>query len=372
MFTTEQHVLKVLLPRLALILLFFVLAHSAWQTTSALYAGKPLQQALPVLEKPLADFGKWVGAALTQWMPEWKLETPFGPLSVKGTAAYTIYEFIKLPLILFLTTFGMALLRLKVSAKGLEKTLGRDDWLGAFGGALTGMLTPVCSCTVTNLYAGLVAGGASRKASTAFLFASPALNEFAIIFMFTFSGLAGGLVYLAFGFAASILTAYLAPMLGISPQNFVDKIAGLFCHHPHASGQNALQNAFDDAQAMLKRLLFPILLSGFLAGVLVNFNLGLVEVMKAVRYEWWGPVIGTLVGLPLDINAASTAPILAALSGVIPTGTLISVMMATTVSSIPEVSMLHGLLGRSATLRLVGWYAAYTMLIGLVINTAHL
>lgn len=359
-------------PRLALILLVGVLAHSVWQTSSALSVGKSLPEAIPVLEKPIADFGKWVGLLLTQWIPDWCLETPFGPLFVKKTVSYTLYEWVKLPIILFLTTFGMALLRLKVGAKGLEKTLGRDDWLGAVGGTITGMLTPVCSCTVTNLYAGLVAGGASRKASTAFLFASPALNEFAIIFMFTFGGLPGGLTYLGFGFAASILTAYLAPALGLTPEAFVNKIAGLTCHTPHLSKQPPLQAAFGDAQAMLRRLLFPVLLSGFLAGVLVNFNLGLIEVMKDIRYEWWGPIVGTLLGLPLDINAASTAPILAALSGVVPTGTLVSVMMATTVSSIPEVSMLHRLLGKTATMRLVGWYAAYTMLIGLVINMAGL
>lgn len=363
---------SLLLARLSLMLLWFVLAHAAWQTASALWAGQPFQQAVPVLEKPIADFGKWAGAVLTDWMPDWKLATPFGPIALKGTAAYLIYEWIKLPLILFLTTFGMALLRLKVGAKGLEKTLGRDDFWGALGGAVTGMFTPVCSCTVTNLYAGLVAGGASRKASTAFLFASPALNEFAIVFMFTFGGLPGGLLYLAFGFAASILTAYLAPVLGLSPENFVEKIAGLTCHSHHATKTTPLLAAFEDAQTMLRRLTVPVLLSGFLAAVLVNFNLGLIEVMKAVRYEWWGPIVGTLVGLPLDINAAATAPILAALSGVIPTGTLVSVMMATTVSSIPEVSMLHRLLGRNATLRLVGWYAAYTMLIGMVINTSSL
>lgn len=359
-------------PRFALMLLVGVLAHSVWQTSSALSAGKSLPEAIPVLEKPIADLGNWVGLLLTRWMPDGYIETPLGPLFVKKTVSYTLYEWVKLPIILFLTTFGMALMRLKVGAKGLEKTLGRDDWLGALGGAVTGMLTPVCSCTVTNLYAGLVAGGASLKASTAFLFASPALNEFAIVFMFTFGGLPGGLMYLGFGFAASILTAYLAPALGLTPGDFVNKIAGLTCHIPHLAEQSPLQAACGDAQAMLRRLIFPILLSGLLAGVLVNFNLGLVEVMKDVGYEWWGPIVGTLLGLPLDINAASTAPILAALSGVVPTGTLVSVMMATTVSSIPEVSMLHRLLGKTATMRLVSWYAAYTMLIGLAINTAGL
>ncbi|MDW8325136.1 MAG: permease [Anaerolineales bacterium] len=359
-------------PRLALLLLLGIVAHALWQTLFGLFAGKSLPEVVPILEKPIAEFGKWVGLLLTWWMPDWSIETPLGPLFVKRTVSYTLYEWVKLPLILFLTTFGMALLRLKAGARGLEKTLGRDDWLGAVGGTVMGMLTPVCSCTVTNIYAGLVAGGASRKASTAFLFASPALNEFAIVFMFTFGSLSGGAMYLGFGFVAAVLTAYLAPALGLTPGDFINKIAGLTCHTLHLSKPSPLQAAFVDAQAMLRRLLFPLLLSGFLAGVLVNFNLGLIQVMKNIGYEWWGPIVGTLLGLPLDINAASTAPILAALSGVVPTGTLVSVMMATTVSSLPEVSMLQRLLGKAATMRLVGWYAAYTMLIGLVINLAGL
>lgn len=357
-----------ILPRLALVLLIFVLAHSVWQTASAVAAGKSFQESIPVLEKPIADFGKWVGGTLTAWIPEIQIPLSFGEIALKKTAAYAIYEWVKLPIILFLTTFGMTLLRLKAGAKRIEKTLGRDDFLGAVGGTITGMLTPVCSCTVTNLYAGLVAGGASQKASSAFLFASPALNEFAIIFMFAFGGLQGGLIYLTAGFFVSILTAYLSPWLGLTPQNFVDKIAGLTCHHDHHRHSGVIAHAYADSVVMLKRLLVPILLSGFLAAILVNFNLGLIEAMQSVQFNWWGPLAATALGLPLDINAASTAPILMGLSVVVPLGTLVSLMMATTVSSIPEVSMLKPLLGSAATVKLVAWYGLYTALIGLLIN----
>lgn len=368
LFNHLQVKIQKILPFMALGLLFFVLGHSAWQTTSAILAGKTLQEAVPVLEKPIAEFGKFIGASLTAWMPELLVNTPFGTLSIKGTVSYTLYEWVKLPILLFLTTFGMTLLRLKLGAKGVERTLGRDDFWGAVGGAITGMLTPVCSCTVTNLYAGLVAGGASRKASSAFLFASPALNEFAILFMFIFGGWLGGLMYLTTGFLAAILTAYLAPWLGLSPQNFVNKISGLACHYDHRPHASLVTRAFQDAQNLSKRLLFPILFSGLLAGILVNFNLTLIAVMKIVGFHWWGPIVATLVGLPLDINAASTAPILMALSGILPLGTLVSVIMATTVASIPEVTMLIRLVGKSSTGKVIFWYASYTIFIGLLLN----
>lgn len=350
-----------------LAMLGFMLAHAAGQFVSALLADKPWNQAVPVIEKPIADLGKAIGAALTGWVPDVSLPTPLGPLSVRYTAAYTIYEWVKLPALLFLTTFGMTLLRLKAGVRRIEKTLGRNDLFGVLGGTMLGMLTPVCSCTVTDLYAGLVAGGASRRASAAFLFASPALNEFAIIFMFIFGGLWGGVVYVVAGVLASIATAYLSPLLGLNPQHFIASKQSA-CSHQASFNNSIMERAFEEALALCKRLFVPVLISSALAGLLVNFNLTVVRVLQRAQFQWWGPIVATLVGLPLDVNAAATAPLLAAVSSFVPLGTLMSVMMATTVASIPEVTMLNRLISRRNTLRVVAWYAAYTMAIGLLIN----
>ncbi|PJF48062.1 MAG: permease [Chloroflexi bacterium] len=352
----------------ALAMVVFMLAHAVGQLAEALLSGKPWNQALPVIEKPVADLGKLVGTALTGWVPDVSLPTPLGPLAVRYTAAYTVYEWVKLPILLFLTTFGMTLLRLKAGVRRIEKTLGRDDLFGVLGGTALGMFTPVCSCTVTNLYAGLVAGGASRRASAAFLFASPALNEFAIIFMFIFGGLWGGVVYVVAGVLASIATAYLSPLLGLNPQHFIASKQNA-CSHQAAFTNSIIERAFEEASVLFKRLFVPVLISGALAGLLVNFNLTVVQVLQRAQFQWWGPIVATLAGLPLDVNAAATAPILAAVRNFVPLGTLVSAMMATTVSSIPEVTMLSRLLSRRSALKVVAWYAAYTMAIGLLINT---
>ncbi len=300
-------------------------------------------------------------------MPAWSVPTPFGAIDVKFTASYTIYEWVKLPTILFLTTYGMTLLRLQMNTAWLERTIGRNDLLGAIGGTLMGMVTPVCSCTVTNLYVGLVAGGASQRASSAFLFASPALNEFAIIFMFVIVGPVGALIYVFAGIIAALATSYLAPFLGLYPERSVNHhlINDASCH---SANKSLLILAHRETWLLFKRLLGVVLFSGLLAGILVNFNLTLVEYLKQVGAVWWGPIAATLLGLPLDINAASTGPILVALHQIVPIGTLISAMMATTVSSIPEWSMLDRLIGRFNAIKVVLWYAAYVMLIGLLLN----
>ena len=163
------------MPIISLAALTLIVGMALFQSASAWLAGAEAKSIVPVFEAPIAQAGKALGKILTDWMPTWIVPTPFGPLDVKYTAAYTIYEWFKLPIILFLTTYGMALLRLHISTTWIERTIGRNDLIGAAGGTLMGMVTPVCSCTVTNLYVGLVAGGASQRASSAFLFASPAL-----------------------------------------------------------------------------------------------------------------------------------------------------------------------------------------------------
>jgi len=354
-------------PFITLGLLILIASHVLYASIQAWLSGAEFNKVIPVFEAPIANAGKALGAALTAWMPAWRIPTPFGPLDLKYTAAYTIYEWFKLPIILFLTTYAMTLLRLSIGTRWIDRTLGRNDLIGAGGGAVLGMCTPVCSCTVTNIYAGLVAGGASQRASAAFLFASPALNEFAIIFMFVVAGPTGGGIYLLAGLLAALLTAYLAPALGLKPERFVGQIIPLHPHQP-PSQESLLLRAHRESWHLFRRLIGVVLLSGLLAGLLVNFNLTLVEGLKQAGAAWWGPILATVLGLPLDINAASTAPILVALHQIVPVGTLVAAMMATTVSSIPEWAMLNRLLGRAATIRVVAWFAGYVIALGLVLN----
>lgn len=367
LLTTLRTTAERVMPLLALVVLLTMISQVIGHSVGHWLAGSDVTQIVPVFEAPIANAGKALGALLTAWMPAWVIATPFGPLDVRATTAYVIYEWFKLPLILFLTTYAMALLRLSVSTAWLERTLGRNDLLGILGGVALGMVTPVCSCTVTNIYAGLAADGASRRASAAFLFASPALNEFAIIFMFVVAGPMAGLVYVVAGALAAILTGYLAPVLGLDPNRFVQRDSltpACRCAGP----ASILARAYQEAWLLFRRLLGVVLLSGLLAGILVNFNLTLVTALQQAGSVWWGPILATVLGLPLDINAAATAPILAALHQIVPLGTLVAAMMATTVASMPEWVMLQRLLGRAAASKVVLWYAGYVMGLGLLLN----
>ncbi|MCS6773744.1 MAG: permease [Thermoflexales bacterium] len=347
--------------------LLAVIAASLLQSAQAIFDGAPIQQAIPVVEAPIATLAKQIGEGLTLWMPlELRIATPLGDVPLQQTLAYAIYEWIKLPAILYLTTFGMAALRLSISTDRLERTLGRGDAVGVLAGIVLGVFTPVCSCTVANLYAGLLAGGAHRRSAAAFLFASPAMNGFAVVFMLLAAGPLGLVLYMLSGAIAAFVLAYLSDHFGLKPRPGILMPACDSLPHPHFS--NVLVRAQKEAVVLTRRLLFAVLLSGALAAVLINFNLTLVTALQKAGHAWWGPIVATLLGLPLDINAASTAPILFALREVVPLGTLISAMMATAVASIPEGSTLVRLVGARPTLALAGFYGTYVALVGLLVN----
>ena len=156
----------------------------------------------------ITAFSKAVGAWLVSFLPAG---------AVRNFLAYWIYDLTKIVIILMLTTFVLNLVRRVIGTGWLRRSLGRQDKLGMLSGAVLGVFTPVCSCSVTPLYASLLNSGASNQAAASFLFAAPAVNEFAIALVILALGFRGGLLYIALGIVAALLTGRFAHKLGLEP-----------------------------------------------------------------------------------------------------------------------------------------------------------
>ncbi|MCS7209312.1 MAG: permease [Fimbriimonadales bacterium] len=309
---------------------------------------------------PITALSKWVGRVLTQWLPEHPL-TAF--------LEYWIYDFVKMAILLVLTTTVLGFARRLVGVKWLRRSVGRSDWKGTVAGALLGVFTPVCSCSVTPLYASLLHAGASRQSAGAFLFAAPAVNEFAIVVVLLVLGWQGALLYLTLGLGAAMITGRYAHKFGLEPC--------ALCNAPRmqvfAEGRRPLLRALVEsayeALTLLRRLSVALLVGAALAAVLVNYNLRPVEVMLQIGHAWWSPVAAVLLGLPLDVNAAVALPILLPLAEAgLPLGTLVALMMATTLASLPEAAVLRLLIGWKGLAKLGAWYFAYCTSVGLLLN----
>lgn len=124
-----------------------------------------------------------------------------------------------------------------------------------------------------------------------------------------------------------------------------------------------------NALALANRLKWALVIGAGLAAALVSLNLTPVELLKQNGHLPFAPLLASAIGLPLDVNAAAAGPILIPLAELgLPIGTLIALMMATTVASFPEAVVLRQLVGWRGVARIGGWYFLYTSGVGLVLN----
>lgn len=326
-----------------------------WLTASHSVGNSDFKSGMWNPERAVADFGKMVGAWSTSWME---------PGVVQKTIAYFIYEMVKLPIILGATTYILSVIRLSIPRTWLERSISRDDMVGQSKGILLGMLTPVCSCVVSPIYAGLVVGGGSTKATAAFLFAAPSMNVFAMAVMAYIGGFSLLGIYLAIGFLGAFLTARLANKIGIARELLNKEIMNdVFC----VKSRNVFAQAGHETWKLMKKLFVALTVTGAAAALLFHFNAVPVELLKTVAYSWYAPLVA-LIGIPLDVNAASSLPLIAGVFSSIGKGTLVAFMLAMTVTSIPQIFVLAKMYNYATTARLIAWYAFYAASAGLAIN----
>jgi uncharacterized membrane protein YraQ (UPF0718 family) len=290
---------------------------------------------------------KWVGNTLTYLLPN---------SLFKDILNYWIYDFVKIIMILIITFILFHFIKKIKYFSFITNALKRKDLIGILSGTILGIFTPVCSCSVTPIYASLINKGASKQSSSAFLFSAPAINEFALALCFTIAGIKGGLFYLFFGIVCAILTGFIGGKWQINQS--------LICCETNES-----KSFLQELKLFLKKLVIPLLFGALFASIIVKFNFLVVDITSQYKNSIFLPVIVTLVGMPLDISAMNVGGIVLPLQKLeIGFGTIVSLIMAITVASIPEYVIISKLIGIKNALILFLYYSIYCILIGYILN----
>jgi len=275
-------------------------------------------------------------------------------------------ELIEIAILLHVITFVLAWIRHRLGTGWLRKMLGRQDAVGLLFGALLGVFTPVCSCGVGAVYASLLQNGASSRAAAAFLFAAPAINEFVLVLIFVMLGPIGALLYVLAGLAAAVLAGHFADQLHLTPFPTA---------HDHDHGDDAqaprtpVQRAWRDTFDLTKRLALPLILATACVALLQTLPISPIGFIARIGDAWFAPIVAALVGLPLHVEVALLGSVFLPLVKIgLPLGTVISLMMATTVATVPEAVVLRRVVGWRGVLSVTGWFFLYTVSIGLIIN----
>jgi uncharacterized membrane protein YraQ (UPF0718 family) len=94
-----------------------------------------------------------------------------------------------------------------------------------------------------------------------------------------------------------------------------------------------------------------------------------VGLVARIGDAWFAPIVATPIGLLLHVEMPLLGTVFLPLVKVgLPLGTVISLMMATTVATVPEAVVLRRVVGWRGVWSVTGWFFLYTVSIGLVIN----
>jgi uncharacterized protein len=276
-------------------------------------------------------------------------------------------ELIEIVILLHVITFVLAWIRHRLGTGWLRRSLGRADAVGLFSGALLGVFTPVCSCGVGAIYASLLQNGASPRAAAAFLFAAPAINEFVLVLIVVMLGPIGAALYVLAGLAAAVLAGHFSDRLHLVP---FDTAHDHDHDHGHAAGpRTPLQRALHDTFDLTRRLALPLVIATACVAALQMLPLNPTDFIARVGHAWFAPIVAALVGLPLHIELPLLGSVFLPLVKIgLPLGTIISLMMATTVATVPEAVVLRRVVGWRGVWSMTGWFFLYTASIGLAIN----
>lgn len=246
-------------------------------------------------------------------------------------------------------------------------------------GAGFGALTPFCSCSTIPILVGLLETGVPFGICISFLVASPLLNPVIVGLLLALLGWKITLLYLIFGFIASILIGLMLEQFGFAnsvksvtvigghsnkPIEGPSKSDGFWTNHG-----SRISRAVGFAWALFIQIV-PYLLIGAAIGA---FIYGFVPQDLIVRIA--GPdnplaiPVAALVGIPMYIRAETIIPIGAVLMekgmGV---GAVVALIIGGAGMSIPEISLLAAIFKKNLVAVFVATIFTAAILAGFLAN----
>jgi uncharacterized protein len=251
-------------------------------------------------------------------------------------------------IVLFLAlSFLIGLLGAWVPEQKVHLVFEKRSPVGAYlGGAALGAITPFCSCSTIPVLAGLLRSGAPFGPTMTFLFASPLLDPVVLVLLTFVIGFKGAALYAVVTFVSSIGMGVLLARLGL--ESDVKEAAYRSKDEDDCCSVGLIpvwRRAWSEAWGFFVAVL-PYLLLGTAIGALVY---------GFIPTEWVASVAGedqplaipmaAAFGVPIYVSAETFFPITSALlEKGMGLGAVVALVITGMGASLPEVSMLAGLI----------------------------
>lgn len=231
---------------------------------------------------------------------------------------------------------------------------GKRTLSGNILAAITGIVTPFCSCSAVPLFIGFLEAGIPLGVTFSYLIAAPMVNEVAVVLLWGLFGFKITLLYISFGVLLAIAAGYAIGLLRLERwvEPFVwklqnqnrDKISDDFQMNQLTWSQRFQQGQFQAQQIV--QAVWPYIVVGIAIGAGIHGYVptSLVTQIAGADNPLAVPV-AVILGVPLYANIAGVMPITEALVNKgMPLGTVLSFTMAVTALSLPEMVILRKVL----------------------------
>lgn len=301
-----------------------------------------------------------------------------GLTSGRGVGAalhFFTYDLLKITVLILAVAFIMGLVRMALPMERLRAWLERSPvrWLGYPAAAAFGALTPFCSCSSVPLFLGFVKARFPIGVAFAFLITSPLVNEIAVVLIGVSFGWKVAVGYAVAGIAMGILGG--AVLSAVKAERWL--VTGAV-ERPIEEGDDEpapatwggrLREAADTSVFIYKKIFVYLIAALALGAGLHGFvPEGFFEKLLSGTGAWTVP-LAALGGLPLYVSANATVPLLDAfVAKGVPLGTAMAFILSAVGVSLPELTLLRGLM----TVRLLAIFSGVvlvgTTIIGWIFN----
>ena len=291
---------------------------------------------------------------------------------VWGSVHFFIYDTVKIAILLVSLIFFISYIQSYFPPERTKRILtGFTGVKGAVLAALLGTVTPFCSCSSIPIFIGFTRAGLPLGMTFAFLISSPMVDVASMLMLMSFFGSEFALVYVMVGLLLAIGGGLLlsAMRMEMYIRHYDSPIREFYSESEYFNQRQRMDYACNDTRIIVKNV-FPYVLAGVAIGAFLH---------NWVPKDWILAVLGeqnlfsvplaALIGIPIYADIFGAIPIAEALYlASVPAGTILALMMAITMLSLPSLIMLGKVLEKRLLFAFIGIVAMGIIVIGYLFN----
>lgn len=313
-------------------------------------------------------------------------------MSENSGLAMAIHFFVEDTLKIFFLTiliiFVMGMFRHSLQADKVRNYInGKPKYLAYLLAVILGWITPFCSCSTIPLFIAFIQAGIPLSVVMTFLVVSPMPIE-SVAILGALIGFWHSMLYMALCGGAGILFGVLVDRLQwnrylgdiFKPENHA-AMHELLQKDPQPQPSNnsetitsypfssMLRDGMDDVKSILSSIWLWLILGIALGALLHGYLPNDLFATLSNEHRYLAIPVVSLVGLPLYANNSSIVPVMEALylKGV-PLGTVLTLMISTTSTSLPQLVILRTLIKKELIWRFIAFLLVAFIVIGLLFN----